>query len=379
MKIFEIAKPGKAPRMIGDLGVHASLQGFRITKFIKEVMAQRPIEINGGMIEFCPKPDPASLSRVFENLINPPGRFYFVYFSDDSCLALRTKSGKVLRFNVDISSCDASHTQALFDALIAITPDEHKGDIRRLVDQCKTPITIRDCVNRRRFVRMTPKTARLYSGSTLTTIINNLANILIALSISFSDIQNAADVVASAARAGYIVTCEDCSNWHQLQFLKHSPVLDTEDNIRPLLNIGVLLRLIGTCKGDLPGSSKVPLRTRAQVFQAALLNGAYPRAHFRLIDNLKKNSPLPSAHKTLYEKSNAVVSKELEYKVVDSELDPVFTVSSSEVFARYGLSDLEICEVETEMGSCGIGDHYYSSGTDKILQADYGLTGREYE
>lgn len=380
MKIFEIAKPGKPPRMIGDLGVHASLQGFRITKFMKNIMADAPIAYAGGDIEFCPKPAPSALRRVFRNLIDPPGRFYFVYFSDDSCLALRTNSGKVLRFNVDISSCDASHTQSLFDLLVSITPLQHRSDMQVLVDQCKTQITVHDVVNKRNYVKFTPKSARLYSGSTITTLINNLANILIAHSIASSHIENAEDVIHAAARVGYIVTCEDCADWHQVQFLKHSPVLDDNDVIQPLLNIGVLLRLIGTCKGDLPGSKKLPLRTRAEVFQSALLNGAYPKARFRLLSNLQRQcSAAAASNVALYEKGSALVSKQLEYKVDDTEDTPVFSVSSSEVFARYGLTDLEIAEVEEEMGHCGYGDHYYSSGTEHILLADYGLSGREYE
>lgn len=56
MKKNEYAKHGKMARMIGDLGVPASLQGFRLTKVMKEAMAGEPIDYLGGRIEFCPKP-----------------------------------------------------------------------------------------------------------------------------------------------------------------------------------------------------------------------------------------------------------------------------------------------------------------------------------
>jgi len=370
MKIFEIAKPGKVPRMIGDLGVHASLQGFRLTKFMKHAMAAGPIEYLGGHIVFCPKPDPFALEEVFRNLIDPPGNFYFVLFSDDSCVAVRTPGG-VKRFNVDISSCDASHTEKLFGLLQTMVPSMLARDIKSLVNQCKTDISIHSIDIPKNKLVMQPPTPRLYSGSTLTTAINNLANILIAISIAEAMCCDAPDIIRAAARTGYIVTCEDCTDWHKLQFLKHSPVLDTDGVIRPLLNIGVLLRLSGTCKGDLPGRKTTPLKDRAAAFQASLLSGAYPKANFTLLDNMRRSAGMPS-HAT-----DRMVAKELSYKVVDNPSYPSFRVSTEEVFKRYDLDDVEILEVESEFGNCGFSEHYTADGPEKVLKADYGLSGRQ--
>lgn len=371
MKKFEIAKPGKPPRMIGDLGVACSLQGFRLTKFMKMAMADHPLHINGGKIEFIPSPDPTSLERVFAQLIEPEGRFYFVLFSDDSCLSYRRSDGVVLRYNIDISSCDASHTTELFYALKHLFPPHLHSEAQQLIDQCQEDITIYDINNKRRRVTLRPSGPRLYSGSTLTTIINNLANILIGLSISqFPNVQSATDITQAAVDVGYIVTCEDCSDWHQLQFLKHSPVRCTDGVIRPLLNIGVLLRLSGTCKGDLPGSRFTPLRTRAESFQASLLLGAYPHARFVLLSNMRKMAGLPTVE------TDRVVRDILEYKVSDNDYVD-FTVSSHEVWARYSLTPLEVCELENDFGLSGFESHYTSSGTEKVLKLDYGLIGRE--
>lgn len=370
MKIFEIAKPKKIPRMIVDLGVHNSLQGFRITKFLKHAMAKESIHYLGGEIEFCPKPDPASLARVFAKLIDPPGAYYFVYFSDDSCIAIRTKDG-VVRFNVDISSCDASHTEKLFDALTNLVPKRIRKDAKFLVKQCTTPLTVVNLQNRKEKVVLKPLTPRLYSGSTLTTAINNLACILIAFSVAESKCTGAPDIIRAAARAGYIVTCDDCSDWRKLQFLKHSPVYDTNDILRPLLNIGVLLRLSGTCKGDLPGRKTTPLRTRAESFQASLLRGAYPKANFTLIDNLREHVGVPTAA------TKRVVDSMFEHKICDKEDYPAFRVSSAEVFARYDLNELQIAELEIGFGKCRFGEHYTSSGTSAVLALDYGLSGKE--
>lgn len=371
LKTMEVAKPGKIPRLIGDLGVHASLQGFRLTSFMKKAMANNIIHINGGTIQFCPTPDPFCLQEVFEKLINPPGRFYFVLFSDDSCLAYRL-GDKILRFNIDISSCDASHTEFLFGMLRSLFPVNLQSEVDQLIAQCRAPITIHDRNNKKRKVTLKPKTPRLYSGSTLTTTINNVANITIAHSISTCEITCANDIIKAAARTGYIVTCEDCDDWHKLQFLKHSPVRCSQGVIRPLLNIGVLLRLSGRCKGDLPGSKNTPLEARARAFQASLLHGAYPKASFTLIDRLKAKAGSPTP---LYDR---FVAPELSYKVVDREEYPAFHVPSEEVWARYELTELEVAELEDGFGSCSYGDHYQASGPNKVLNCDYGLTGQQF-
>jgi len=371
LKTMEVAKPGKIPRLIGDLGVHASLQGFRLTSFMKKAMANNVIQHNGGTIHFCPTPDPFCLEEVFDRLIDPPGRYYFVLFSDDSCLAYRLGS-EVLRFNVDISSCDASHTESLFMAMRALFPVELQAEVDLLIDQCRAPITVYDRNTRRRKVTLKPKAPRLYSGSTLTTIINNVANIIIAHSISASEITCGGDIIKAAARTGYIVTCEDCDDWHKLQFLKHSPVRCSDGVVRPLLNIGVLLRLSGRCKGDLPGSKKIPMEARARAFQASLLHGAYPKARFTLIDEMKARAGVPTP---LYDD---FVAPLLSYKVVDRVEYPVFHVPSHELWQRYGLDAMQIAELECDFASCSYGDHYQASGTNRVLECDYGLTGQNY-
>lgn len=367
-KKFEFAKPGKPGRMIGNLHCPASLQGFRLTNFMKYAFAENPVSTIGGVMEFIPVPSARELERVFAQLEAPTGRFYMSYFSDDACLALRTKSGKLLRCNLDISSCDASHTQALFDMLVEITPKRFKEDMRRLVEQCQTVIKIYDQSDHRRYVKLKPKHARLYSGSTLTTLINNLANILIGRAIAESEINEYADIVTAARRVGYVVTCEPCEDIRKLQFLKHSPVRDTTGRLRALLNMGVLFRLTGTCKGDLPGTTREGIQARAEKFQAALLQGAYPRVSMPLVDRLKRNV----AHAKPTARQQAVVERELLFKV-DPKDDERYTVSSEEVWSRYDLTPFEIVELEEGFAACGFGDHFQSTGAEKVLKRDYGL------
>lgn len=372
-KTGETGKPKKAGRMTVSLGCPASLQGFRITSLLKYGMADTPILHLGGEISFCPKPGAVDLKMVFEKLLSPPDRYFFVYYSDDSCLAIRQDDGTILRCNVDISSCDASHTQALFDLMLSVTPAEHQDTMEKLIAQCKTEFQVRD-VNKeaKNYVKLRPLFARLYSGSTLTTLINNLANILIAYSIAESNVRTFEDVVKAAARVGYIVTCQECSDIHQIQFLKHSPVYDTTGELRALLNPGVFFRLSGVCKGDLPGRKSETLRERGRRFQAGLIQGVYPRVRAPFIDTIKG----VFADAKPCKRVESMVAEELRYKT-DSDAS-AFTISSEEMWARYSLTPLEIGQLEMDLARCDFGEHYYSSATNKVLLLDYGLTGKTF-
>jgi len=372
----EIAKPGKFGRMIGDLGVAASLQGFVLMELLKDAMEKEPIHINGGMIYFCKKPKQSVLTWVFSELIAPSGRFFFVLFSDDSCLSIRV-NGKVHMFNLDISSCDASHGPELFKLFENLSSETNIAEVLHiLVEQCRLPIKVRDVNHKSRRVQLEYVHPRLYSGSTITTAINNLANILIAVAISEADFSNGnvGDIVTTAAlRSGYVITSEKCETYHDLQFLKHSPVIDEEGNLRPLLNIGVLLRMSGTCRGDLPGRKTESLTDRAQLFQQGLLQGAYPRVSFPLIDNMKRQ-PSPTLSTRTHDQVNSRIKKMFEHKV---NADEFFSVDSVEMWQRYRLTEQQIFEVEEVFGNMTVRQHLSSQALGQILQIDYGLRESE--
>jgi hypothetical protein len=374
MKIFEIAKPDKPPRMIGDLGVAASLQGFRITAFVKYAMADNDIHINGGTLSFCVKPNPFELERHFKNLMDPPGRFYFVYFSDDSCLSIRREDGGVDMYNIDISTCDASHGPDMFTLIERTVPSLHRGDMEALVDQCRAPIEIRSVANPKNKIVLKSQNPHLYSGSTLTTIINNQANILIGIAISemvyTGDLHHRKQLIMdAAARCGYPVTCDHCPSYSMLQFLKHSPVYGTDGKIHPLLNLGVLVRLAGSCKGDLPGRGD--LNARAIAMQSSLLQGAYPRTECALLTTMRSHAGAPTV------KSDAAASRLFEYRLSNAETYPTFTVSSDELYRRYSLDDADIYWMDHVYANLRVGDFLNCNALDQILLKDYGLQCQE--
>lgn len=371
MKKDEIGKPESPARMIGDLGIAASLQGFYYTSLMKYAMADEPLFYRGGEIAFCIKPSPSKLTEIFNKLIDPIGRFYFVYFSDDSCFSVRINN-KVQIFNLDISKCDASHRPIIFQTLVELFPTSMKSAAQSLVDQCKLPISICSVSDPKIKVLLKPKRAKLYSGSTLTTILNNLANILIAICLAeatFTEDKLGQQVIHAVRRTGYIVKCEECPTPQDIQFLKHSPVYDTNGILRPLLNLGVLLRASGTCRGDLPGRGD--LKIRAKKFQAALLQGMYPRVHFTLLDLLIEEAGEIGSDRTSI-RCLKRVHERFKYKVDHDDKYDTFTVSDDQISKRYRLTELELLELH-ELAMFGHNYHLASRGVEKILEKDYSL------
>jgi hypothetical protein len=369
LKKNEWAKPGKEGRGIANLGVEASLLGFRVTGMLKQAMADNSFDYMGGTIHFCAHPSYDELRYVFDMLLNPPGRFFFVYFSDDACIAIRTKDGRIIRGDVDISSCDASHGPALFKAYPLLAEGEARVDLQRLVEQCTTAFRVYDVSTQSNYVQLKPHGPRLYSGSTITTTINGLANIFIAVAIAQAEVNTPQDLVKAARRAGYVVTLKVAEQFEDVTFLKHSPVLDKDGVWQPLLNIGVLLRMTGVCNGDLPGRGD--LQTRAVAFQRALLRGAYPRASFPLIDNMKR--VVAGSNTTLDQLMTSHVDKLLEYKI--SEVSSrTLRFNSEDVYRRYKLEPWQAYELDECFGNSGFGTCYGGPAAAAILEMDYGLT-----
>lgn len=366
LKRIEIAKPGKYGRMIGDLGVAASLQGFMLTHALKTAQDSETFHFDGGYAKFIKSPDMAALTAAFNDLISPPGNFVFIFFSDDACYSYRDATGRVHMFNLDISSCDASHGPAIFNRLEQLVPDgTPRADMRVLIDQCRLPIKITDVADRRRYVTLKPRSPRLYSGSTITTAINNVANLSIIMAIRLNP---GLTPVQAAAKAGYIITVDECTIPEDLQFLKHSPVLRADaTGYAPLLNLGVILRLSGTCKGDLPGRGD--LEARAAAFQGALIHGVSTHARYQFIDNMRRQYPAPTASTPLA----TAVSNNLSDSYIETNNTEVVAFDNASLFERYRLTVTDIEEI-LGFSNGRIGYTYGGSALSKVLTKDYGLT-----
>jgi hypothetical protein len=366
MKPAEILLWNKVPRMIVDLGVEASLRGFRLFEHLKQAQNEKPIYILGGEFFFCKSPSPAVMKEIFEKLEHPPLRFFYVYFSDDCCISYRQNDGSIVKGNGDIEKCDGSQGPSVFELLVHLFPERIRPDVEILVDQCLEPMLIRDNTeNSRLFVLLQPIFAILKSGWGGTTAINNLANLLIGMAL----IENWGRLVPreSAKLAGYLFKFQVCDKIQDLQFLKHSPVIDVDGNLQPCLNYGVMLRAQGNCHRDLPGRG--PIRQRALDFQASIVRGMYPYVSTPILSNMMRASGDPIYMSLL----------NLDFKIVDSEKYTPYRVTTEEFLRRYDLTPFELYEIETVFSNLTFGDHFASLALAKILNKDYGLNCRAVE
>jgi hypothetical protein len=353
--------------MIGDLGVAASLQGFCITGRLKDAMAANDIIIGDARYRFCKQPATKALREAFHYLMRPPEKHFFVYFSDDSCYSRRSDDGTIRCFNIDISKCDASHTPALFSLLERLVPEHATDDIRILVEQCSAPIVITSPTDKKKKVVLRPNGPRLYSGSTLTTVINNLANLIVGWQLVAAADCNITTLVASVAKCGYVVTIDENHRPEDIQFLKNSPVRDIRGIYQPVLNVGVLLRSTGTCKGEIPG--KIPLAEKGRAFQSALLRGMYPRTTTPFLTRMRE-ACAGREYDEVERYARRTLTPDLTYKAIgDEEL----TFSTDCFFARYNLSTTQISTLMECLGDARYGERHTSTAASAILYKDYGL------
>lgn len=377
IKTKEFAKDRKKPRAIGDLGVVASLLGFRLTYFLKIAQSSVDLDVLQGMARFVKSPRPSDLHSAFDLLIDPPGPAFFCYFSDDSSLSIRFPGG-LHRFNLDIKSCDCSHTQSLFDALVSLFPaGEARDDAVRVVEQCRMPVQL-DCPgNTEKKVLLQAIEAVLYSGSTLTTAINNLANLLIFKAImarGYTGRLNAegiaTELVEAAAFVGYQITgATPLQSIEEIQFLKHSPVKDTNGVYRPQINLGVLLRSLGSAQGDFPGRG--PLGPRISEFTAQVIHSMFPRTSNVVVDALRL--AFPRNRECTKEEASRLTAL-TSFKVEIDDTYPTFYASTESIARRYKLADDDIVELAVASRELKPGVFLSSETVDRILLTDYDIT-----
>jgi hypothetical protein len=353
----EWAKPGKYPRLVNDLTTPASLLGGVATSVLKDLLSQESFKYKGGEAIFVKSPDSEKLGLAFTTLIKS-SHPVFLYFSDDSVLGI-TIDGTRRFYNIDIATADGSHTKSAFDCLTMLSRGCLRTTLRRLVRQCQTNLVLKTRKTKKR-VEFKVSEPTLYSGSTLTTLVNNVANLLIFMSVMDVEIGGENDIMAAAAVSGYNVTIDTCNSIEQIQFLKHSPH-PLNDSFFPVINIGVILRLSGVCKRDVPGSKRIPLGKRCNNFQKSLMNCFNTAPRQEIVDILTPPGDLIKDFRSGH------------YIVDTMKIGPIrHHVEVSHYFNRYGLTESHMKELYS-FASHGLSHLIKCHASIVILQKDYGL------
>lgn len=347
VKTQEWAKFGKLPRIIWDLKVPASLLGF-VAPYIKSVL-EIPYRENGGVVLFVPSVTTQKLATVFSDLtFREP--VVSVIHSDDMCMGVDCVDGRLL-LNVDIKSCDASHGPEIFDYFLELIGDGPFGAVcTTLVEQLKSEIILRNPIDPSEKFRYVAEQPVLFSGSTLTTIINTIATRVISLrfffDLQFIPLQErsrervCAQVLESARSCGYLVTCDVAHNAQQLLFLKHSPSASGV----PFLAVGTILRSLTRYDGDVPGSRKLSLRARFEAHVRGVMEGHQHAGGHIITDALCERFRLPKFHSR---------------------------VDDFDLCMRYGVDIWELRQLADIIRTLPFGVVVRSHVVDRILKVDY--------
>lgn len=368
---FKKGKPALS-RLINDLGCAASLQGAEITNQIKQLLADNPIFLSDGYLKYVKSPDMSELREAYTNLISGEYDFSMIYHSDDSCIGIQHKKKGYTIYNMDISKCDSSHMEEIFEILLSFYEGhEFYDDLKILIDQLRVALVLNN-PGGNEYVRLKSLRPILYSGTTLTTLINNIANILIYYRIRLDRCSTEEEIMLSAAKAGYIVTLEECTEIEKITFLKTFPHIITgadspnksgEMAICPAL--GVAFRASGACKGDLPGRGDIEVR--ANRFQYGVIHGIFPYSKHPLVIAMRGHIP----EKILDAVTEAKVNRDLDldYKLQGGFDENVFT---SAICSRYDCEAIEVEELVNLFNDHRFGWCIRTRLTDAILHLDYG-------
>lgn len=356
MKHPEAAKEGKFIRTTVDLGLPSWALACGLAERMKCPL-QVEFQYKGFTIVFCSKSRYDMLSHHFTRLIDPPGRGYFVFFSDDSCLSVRV--GNTVRwFNIDISSCDTSHTPLLFDLLQHITPARGASTMRLCIDQLRVAMRVRNPERPEQRMHIAFPGGFMKSGWCFTTMINNLATVLLFAGMVHNNDWTPDGLVTGAACAGYLIDRPPIlSHPSEIQFLKHSPVLQGDGKYVSVPNLGPLLRVSGTAYGELSPALGRTVQERALAAQ-----DGYCRSAFYAV-----RCPTLTARL-----GHPMVTDRLAHHHSARTLTYANLATDADLFVRYGMSPEEQCSFfRCIFGAPG--ESHHGAWVDRIMKADYGL------
>lgn len=386
VKIPEFAKLGKKPRLIGDFGCPGSLLAAFLVPLLKNAFAEG-VQFDDVEIKFVNSTAKEAIDTAITELVNAT-KNTFVYFSDDMVAKIFNEDGTSELYNLDISSCDASNGPAVFDRLQWLF-DENTGTdslMERAIRQCRQPLLLRRpgevarTVSRKEKITAKGTTALEYSGTQLTTLLNNIASCAICLSIHYGSKRRreGEDTVTLVHRCafavGYKVTAEFCENTEELQFLKHSFTQTADGVCHSWFNLGPFFRSSGTCYMDLPFNRKL-----GESFEGAarmrnwMMLESFKNAGDNFILRHLRTQPAYQRINGEYVVLENKFQTEYQYRFQDNSKARL-PVSYHAMQRRYGFSEDEV------LGFLGRDLEILSEHSDpmvmRILEKDYGYSLR---
>lgn len=388
----EIAKNGgKMPRAFVSYG-----SGVLCAPTIPITFKER---INGwhyfdiGNIKVCviiyAKPKSSELIELFEALVraraHTGNHLCVAIYSDDSCY-----SGVVNRvpfgYNVDISSCDSSNGPPIFFLIASLMSKIDEVYARLLLEQCCKPMAMQHPGQKDLAYELLLPTAFEGSGTVLTTCLNHVASLLIAVSaaveMSHGFVESSADIekciVAGACAAGHKVTVASIEvngvlHNSKFQFLKISPMvckhtITGEVRLLPVRNIGSVIKGFGQLSEDMQANqlsldnatfNRMPYGDRMDCYLGAVMKGY----------RNEPSTPILTALRTRF--NCATGTLKTKFTLVEEDIDfSLYEVLEEELYARYEVSDYQV--VLHNLLDLQLGDNLQADPVlQQIMHVDY--------
>jgi hypothetical protein len=359
----EAGKVGKVPRVYGSGGSACLVDKISPEICKKAFKEWIPISefFNSTslvMLKFCeaqaPK-DSDDMYREAQGLLRDGTYFYI--FSDDM-FVVRKEGFRVELAECDISSCDSSNGPFVFGFAYYLLRAVGGHDLATaLIRQCTNNCRLRNPSEDTEFVLLQPETFFEYSGSVLTTLLNNIASLMIAMGYCQQLIDNPttylADLVAGASRNGWVITASTKSSWHGVTFLKRSYT-----GSHSFLCLGTIFRSLGVVE---EGISCQTLGLSYKAFSCLTDEQKFEKYLFIRVQGYtcENISPVINA---LFERVGLPKLPEV--------------VSLEDYKLRYGGEDWEWNVLLTEIASLKLGNIIYCNVLNRIYKIDYDLDNK---
>lgn len=353
-KYPEIAKPGKNIRLIIDCRVGRSLIGSLYMSSLKHHIGDRELVFGKCRFIFITGPKTDIIMHYFHELARPTDMKLIVAFSDDACFSDGQTYG-----NADISSCDVTHTDAHYHWTTEAFQFPEFIKTHLTEQQLGTHVIVNPH-NKTEKIHCKPKRRKQQSGSTYT----SLWNLALWLAIAIYWGENDCTLMEAAQACGTVITVDFARRFQDLQFLKFSPALDVNGIWRAVMNPGVLFRMSGRMKNDIPAKYKgqrvKTFQERCDIAQSQLVNGYLQYFSCPEFEHLRPRKDVTEIQTD-------------DFKIRDIQSGShKFTLY--ELMQRYEPTLSEIAQLSEQLQKCTRHTVVYNSLVSKVLLKDYGLT-----
>lgn len=356
---WEFGKFNKVGRLYGT-GEYLPLADILAVEMLKSMMQKRVlvgILPNGGnfyaLFSDCQEERRSTEMFLMSKNLRK-GDCMYVYYSDDGFFISNFERLEI--FETDISSCDSSNGFPVF-ACIAFLAKQFGFYDRMLVllAQCAFPTKVSNPSDPEEYVLLRPETFFEYSGSKLTTVLNNVASLAIAYGtfemISRGETDMEACLTLGANSYGWVLDVKRKETFNAVTFLKRA-----YNGTRSWLTYGCMLRSLGVIDGELTPE------------KFGLSYAEYRKYTYSELTEIL----LKQAIKGLVNEPGSVVLNALRERA-GLPVGPL-EISITDINERYGTEDWEWSVLVNAIHSLKFGDMIRAPVLDKIFNIDYGVS-----